>query len=124
MSKYDPLGAYLRRQRQSEVAMTFREIERVTGTKLPASAKYRAWWSNNDFNNVMTKVWLEAGFRTEQVDIASGRLVFRRVSPAPGAKEQPGRDRHPLFGTLKGLSRVAPGTDLTAPADPSWSNDN
>jgi hypothetical protein len=28
--------------------------------------------------------------------------------------------RHPMFGALKGLVRVAPGTDLTDPADPYW----
>ncbi len=28
--------------------------------------------------------------------------------------------RHPMFGALKGLVRIAPGTDLTAPADPDW----
>jgi hypothetical protein len=28
--------------------------------------------------------------------------------------------RHPLFGALKGLVRVMPGTDLTEPADPAW----
>jgi hypothetical protein len=124
MSKYDPLGTYLRRQRQSEVPMTFREIERITGTKLPASAKYRAWWSNNDFNNVMTRVWLEAGFKTEQVDLESGRLVFRRVVNEQAAKDRPAKGEHPLFGALKGLSRIAPGTDLTEPADPSWGSNN
>ena len=28
--------------------------------------------------------------------------------------------RHPMFGALKGLARIAPGTDLTEPADPEW----
>jgi hypothetical protein len=28
--------------------------------------------------------------------------------------------RHPLFGALKGLSHVMPGTDLTGPADSGW----
>jgi hypothetical protein len=31
----------------------------------------------------MTKVWLEAGFKTEQVDIEGRKLVFRRVTPSP-----------------------------------------
>ena len=78
----------------------------------------------------MTKVWLEAGFRSEQVDIKSRRLVFRRVAlpkggetAASGAKEvdrQASARRHPLFGALKGLLRIMPGTDLTRPADPKW----
>jgi hypothetical protein len=28
--------------------------------------------------------------------------------------------RHPMFGALKGLVLVAPGTDLTDPTDPDW----
>jgi len=28
--------------------------------------------------------------------------------------------RHPLFGCLKGTVQVAPGVDLTKPADPEW----
>jgi hypothetical protein len=30
--------------------------------------------------------------------------------------------RHPMFGALKGLVRIAPGTDITAPADPDWAD--
>src|SRR5216684_1897032 len=79
MSKYAPLGDYLRKQRMSAVPMTFAQIERVIGGKLPPSQYHRAWWSNNPWNNVMTKVWLEAGFVSEQVDIDGRKLVFRRV---------------------------------------------
>jgi len=68
MGKYTRLGEFLRSQRRKEVPMTFAEIERVIGGKLPPnSPHYPAWWSNNPSNNVMTKVWLNAGFRTEQV---------------------------------------------------------
>ena len=64
MSKYSRLGEFLRSQRTKEVPMTFAEIERVTGARLPAnSPQYPAWWSNNPSNNVMTKIWLAAGFR-------------------------------------------------------------
>jgi len=46
------------------------------------------------------------------------------AAPAPaavrGADEQAPARRHPLFGALKGLLRVMPGTDLTEPADPTW----
>src|SRR5215471_7502611 len=79
MSKYDALGTFLNKQATTCVPMTFREIEKVTGAKLPNSKRYPAWWSNNTWNNVMTKVWLDAGYRTEQVDVAHERLVFRRV---------------------------------------------
>ncbi len=126
MSKYDPLGTFLRKQRTETVRMSFSQIEKLTGSKLPASARYRAWWSNNTFNSVMTKVWLDAGFKSEQVDIDGGTLVFRRIrspSTQPNASAHQISQRHPLFGALKGLVEVAPGTDLTAPADPSWGED-
>src|SRR2546421_10041955 len=83
MGKYEPLGQFLRKQRSPEVPLTFREIEKITGAKLPPKAQHhRAWWSNNPSNNVMTKVWLEAGYESAQVDVAARRLVFRRVVKA------------------------------------------
>jgi len=127
MSKYINLGEFLRGQKTSAVRMTFVEVERVIGHKLPRSARYPAWWSNHPSNNVMTKVWLEAGFKTEQVDMAKERLVFRRVrpkspgsqTPAPPAASEPYKV-HPAYGSMKGLIQIAPGVDLTEPADPEW----
>lgn len=126
MGKYAALGTYLLHQGLTEVPMTFAEIENVTGAALPPTAgQHRAWWSNNPSNNVMTKVWLEAGFVSEQVDLTGRKLIFRRnepvarsrsASPAPISAPP----RHPAFGALKGLMRIAPETDLTEPADPQW----
>ena len=97
MSKYDALGNFLKHQRRDSVPMTFREIEKITGTKLPASSRYRAWWSNNDFNSVLTKVWIEAGFKSEQVDMERRKLVFRRVrkQSETAVGEKP---FHPAYG--------------------------
>ena len=127
MGKYQPLSEFLRRQSGDEVRLTFAQIERILGAKLPPKAQhYRAWWSNSASNNVMTHAWLEAGFRSEQVDLKRRELVFRRVPlhPRPAAAE-PRRAavsaRHPLYGALKGFVQVAPGVDLTAPACPEWS---
>jgi hypothetical protein len=132
MTKYEPLTHFLRRQARDEVRMTFGEIEKIIGDKLPSSAAHhRAWWSNNPSNSVMTKAWLNAGFKSEQVDIEGRKLVFRRVAPKRGALPSGGhestiqdqampRKRHSLIGWMKGTLRIAPGTDLTAPADPEW----
>jgi hypothetical protein len=123
MSKYQALGEFLKRQRNDLVPMTFGEIEKITGAKLPASAlKHRPWWSNNAKNSVMTKVWLDVGFESEQVDMPGRKLVFRRVRrpKAPGAEVTSEDSFHPAYGAMKGLVRVLPGTDLTQPADPEW----
>ncbi len=126
MSKYGALGDFLNRQRGDLVPMKFADIEKITGSKLPASSRYRAWWSNNDFNSVLTKVWIEAGFKSEQVDMEGRKLVFRRVRApqAPGAPEQSAGEKpfHPAYGAMKGLIRIMPGTDLTQPADPEWAD--
>jgi len=76
----------------------------------------------------MTKVWLEAGFKSAQVDLERGQLIFHRVRPPQNASLDDDRaenapqlpHRHPLIGLLKGLIHLEPGTDLTAPADPEW----
>ena len=129
MGKYEPLGDYLRKQRATLIPMTFSEIERITGTRLPKSQQYPAWWSNSTTNNVMTQVWLDAGFETEQVDIENRKLVFRKVGASASAAvtgknvAPPNRDdksKHPLIGWMKGTVTIAPGVDLTEPADPKW----
>lgn len=124
MGKYSRLGDFLRSQRTKEVPMSFAEIERVIGAKLPPnSPQYPAWWSNNPSNNVMTKVWLAAGFRTEQVDINARKVVFRRIDQGAlesGALPAKRTGDHPIFGALKGSVHVPKDVDLTEPADPDW----
>jgi hypothetical protein len=131
MGKYEPLGAFLRNQRAQEVPLTFSAIEKITGAKLPPKAQHhRAWWSNNAANNVMTRVWLDAGFESAQVDMAARKLVFRRVAKAPNQEPSPPLapavarkgERHPIFGALKDITRLVPGVDLTEPADPEWAD--
>lgn len=130
MGKYAPLKEFLIGQGQDHVPMTFAEIEKLLGFKLPASKQYPAWWSNNPSNNPMTKEWLDAGYETESVNTASGRLVFRRVQ-GPMESGSDGSHsglqessmafkkagRHPGFGFMKGLLTVEEGFDVTRPFD-------
>jgi hypothetical protein len=120
MSKYESLAQFLKSQRSALVPMTFAEIEHITGARLPPSAhKHRPWWSNNGANSALTRVWLNAGYKSEQVDMAGQKLVFRRVDEPKEALRALG-GRHPLIGALKGLLRIAEDTDVTKPADPDW----
>lgn len=129
MGKYEPLGIFLRGQRADRVPLTFSQIEKITGSKLPPKAQHhRAWWSNNAANNVMTKVWLDAGFESAQVDVEARKLVFRRIAKASetsGDLAKPyatGDGRHPIRGALRDITFVPPGVDLTEPADPKWAD--
>lgn len=136
VSKYDPLGTYLRRQTADRVPMRFVDVERVTGVELPQKSQHsRAWWSNNPGNNVMTKVWLDAGFETREVDLKAHTVVFVRKAarpkhdtayatgmaedapefkPADEGEKKPRRS--PLFGALKGTFWIDPTWDLTKPS--------
>jgi hypothetical protein len=130
-SKYDPLGRYLAAQDRSEVAMTFSEIEKVTGVPLPEkSSRYPAWWSNNASNSTMTKVWIDAGYRTERVDIGARRLVFRRVGKGRNMPEAPPQTRpaqsartsllERVRASFAGTVHVNEGVDLTDPTVERW----
>jgi hypothetical protein len=46
MSVYDPLLNYLKRQSLKEIILTFSDIERLLGRKLPKSAQRPQWWAN------------------------------------------------------------------------------
>jgi hypothetical protein len=123
MTKYAPLKDFLARQTASEVPMSFVDIERTIGETLPASAsKYPAWWSNNPSNNVMTKAWLEAGYKTERVDLHARRLVFRKADVhRPSASVEIKKavvTLDQIHGALRGTVRTQ--LDLTLPTGEVW----
>ncbi len=117
MGKYDPLRRFLGQQANEQIPMTFAEIERLLGVRLPMSKQYPAWWSNNPSNNTMTRAWLDAGFATEQVDTAGERLVFRRKSLDDAPRAGWLAD---LRAAMGGTVQVAPGWDLTNPTGETW----
>ena len=127
MGKYTPLKSFLLERHTDEVPMTFKEIETLIGGELPPVAfRHRAWWSNNASNNVMTRAWLEAGYKTEKVDMADEKLVFVRAHSHEGQPPVPPRAA-PAKGflarlqeRLAGTVTIPPGVDITAPLDEKW----
>jgi hypothetical protein len=137
MGAYDPLFTYLKQNGRASVPMTFAEVEKVTGHKLPRSAyKHRPWWANEARGHSHAKAWLDAGYETAQVDMKNRKLVFRRPPSAPpnrGMADAPREfagpqavekkpRRSPLFGALKGTFTLEPGYDPTTPmfTDEEW----
>lgn len=104
MSIYAKLRDILEEQAEEAWKVSFSELERLIGAKLPPSAfKYPGWWSNNPSNNAMTKIWLEAGWRTEQVDVPGQTLVFRRGEKPVIVERRGFRDRaRPWEGSPEG----------------------
>ncbi len=136
MSKYEPLETYLRESGREVISMTFGDIERVICADLPPSAfKHRPWWSNNPSNSSITHSWLNAGYKTENVDMAGKNLVFRKAAQyGPASRSGSGELRDLaatppvaqaesftlVFGALKGTVTLKPGTDLTEPVEADW----
>src|SRR6185437_2184685 len=59
--------------------LSFEEIEKILGEKLPSSAyQYDAWWSNSSSHPLMREI-LEAGWRREKVDFHIGEVWLKRV---------------------------------------------
>ncbi|NIR87126.1 hypothetical protein GWO13_05945 [Candidatus Bathyarchaeota archaeon] len=80
-TKYSPLGRYLaRRQRYITYStLTFAEIEKIIGDKLPFSAlQHRHWWSNAG-SRVQAQAWLNAGWIVHDVNLSDRTVVFKRA---------------------------------------------
>lgn len=119
MAKYQPLTKHLAARGDARIVMSFAEMERLLGFNLPKSAReYRPWWANSAHGHVQSRAWLDAGYQSEEVDLAAERLVFAKlnaVGPTPKS-----RGRHPLIGSMRGTIVIMPGTDLTEPTAPDW----
>lgn len=119
MSLYAPLGDFLDRADGGSVRMTFEEVEQIIHRTLPNSAyRHREWWSNNPTGHSHARSWVEAGWRTETVDLENRVLVFSKkksgaASPTPKRVPDP-------FGAMRGSVVIAPGVDLTEPTGEEW----
>lgn len=84
MSKYAPLERYLSRRSERELPLTFAEVEKVLGFRLPPSARrHAAWWSNNPGTHVGVNAWRNGGWRTSRVDVPGERVTFVREVAGP-----------------------------------------
>lgn len=79
--KYFPLYQFLLTHQDTEVIISYEQIEQILNSKLPQSAyKHQAWWGNTRSGTyIQSAAWLEAGFRV--MDIQFGESVeFHKVA--------------------------------------------
>ena len=84
---YNALEQYLRGKTDSEVTLTFAQIEKIVGTLLPASSvEHRAWWGNQEdtTRHAHKRAWKNAGFKVTEVyqHRHSGWVKFSRNGSA------------------------------------------
>lgn len=79
--KYAALSTHLANisAKAQSVLMTFADIEKIVGEKLPESAyEYRAWWSN-DPSKPNASSWLSQGWKAQSLSLSEKRLTFVRT---------------------------------------------
>jgi hypothetical protein len=68
--------------------MTFREVEDILGFSLPKSARdHQAWWSNARQGHSHAAAWLDAGWRTANLDLSGETVTFVKGSLTSLAEE-------------------------------------
>lgn len=112
--KYEPLLRYLEARGDSAmIRLSFTQIADILGFGLPASARrHQAWWSNTREGHSHAAAWLEAGWKTEMLDLAGEQVSFVKAR-ATGFAEGPGAtfDHQTSWRdaavTIRGLSPAA-----------------
>ena len=113
--KYSRLCEHLRALKEAKWRASFAEIEDVLRRNLPASARsHAAWWSNGGHSHA--RAWLDAGFKTSELDLSRQTVLFRRTVAA-GSREptvRPARRR--VAHARKSAERPVAGPSI-APKD-------
>ena len=120
MSKYEALPQFLARVEHATYRMSFGEMEKILGFKLPKSAyEHEAWWSNNATGHSHARAWLKSGWRTEAIDLGWTQGYVPALGPVAWSAATPQKTRSLGLHGRHGHDRC-PGTDVTAPSDEKW----
>ena len=103
----------------------YSRVSRMLRGRVEMSLDEAAWFAAN-LGVPVEDVLRHAGVKPRGSKKHSSKLSGKKAKPveATAVVDQDthlGKEcRHPAFGALKGLIHIAPGVDLTAPADPEW----
>jgi hypothetical protein len=82
MGIYTPIQAWLVRQPTNinKIPATFEQIEAILCQNLPATARRKVqWWENNPIGHPQAVAWLAAGFETQDVSTSNETVTFNRI---------------------------------------------
>jgi hypothetical protein len=97
MGIYTPIQTWLAHQPTNigKLPATFEQIEAVLSRSLPATARKKAqWWENNPIGHPQAAAWLAAGFETQTVSISSETVTFSRIQRSSARRSHDTRDRN------------------------------
>jgi len=76
--KYRLLSDYLHNSEEIRVSLTFDDIERLLGFKLPPSArKHMAFWANTTSHSIALS-WLGVGYEIVEADMKNEVVIFEQ----------------------------------------------
>ncbi len=78
--KYRKLTDYLTEKESagdSEVRLTFSEIEKILGFELPESKRHRAFWANTESHPIALS-WLCTSYRTVEPSVSSETIIWEK----------------------------------------------
>jgi hypothetical protein len=103
--------------------LDFETVESVIGSTLPKSAdEYQAWWAN-DASHSQAKAWLEAGWQTENLNLAGRTVEFVRVRKLTLKPSPASPSAAPLgdpWGALAGTVTIHDESALVSPTGEIW----
>jgi hypothetical protein len=79
-NKYEPLRAFLAKQKQDEFVLSLKEIEDILGFELPRSAQRAEWWDDDtpEYPRLQRQAIRDGGFDSRR--LPDGLAVrFRRT---------------------------------------------
>jgi hypothetical protein len=85
--QYERLAWHLRTDGRSRIEMTFADMVRIIGERLPRSAyDHAAWWGSDPKHS--QAVWLDAGY-VASPSLAAERVTFTKTPPSGGGRSLP-----------------------------------
>lgn len=85
VNKYDRLKSYLRFRSAftDTVKLTLAQIDGIIGDNLPIEAYRQEEWWRNDPSKAHAKAWLQAGWKTAEINLKEKYVIFQKTEKSP-----------------------------------------